>query len=155
MQPEEAANRALPTQSFMSMLSEKAGMPVDAGGVHRALQSQFGADASAKTLKALGMLKDFAAKAKERGGIAGAAGGMFSNLVASAESSGVRPLPPARELVVCGWSQRCSHPRLWHVLFSLCSSSHVPQWADRPAGPSCSVYSARLGVWHAWLLEWS
>lgn len=95
MQPEQdAANRALPTQSFMELLSAKAGVPVEAGGIHRALQSQFGDDASAKTLKALGMLKDFAAKAQAQGGIAAAAGGMFSNALAAAEGSGmVRPHP--------------------------------------------------------------
>eukprot|EP00892_Ulva_mutabilis_P009241 jgi/Ulvmu1/668/UM010_0039.1 len=86
-QGQDAANRALPTNSFMSMLSEKSGMPVDAGGIHKALQSQFGADASAKTLKALGMLKDFAAKAQARGGIAASAGGMLGNLLSKAEET--------------------------------------------------------------------
>ena len=50
-------NRALPQNLFCKLLGDKFGMNVLPGGIHSSLQKSFGNDASAKSLKALGMLK--------------------------------------------------------------------------------------------------
>ena len=50
-------NRALPQNLFCKLLGDKFGMNVLPGSIHSSLQRSFGDDASAKSLKALGMLK--------------------------------------------------------------------------------------------------
>lgn len=50
-------NRALPQNLFCKILGDKFGMDVLPGSIHKSLQRSFGDDASAKSLKALGMLK--------------------------------------------------------------------------------------------------
>jgi hypothetical protein len=50
-------NRSLPQNLFCKLLGDKFGINVLPGSIHQSLQRSFGDDASAKTLKALGMLK--------------------------------------------------------------------------------------------------
>lgn len=50
-------NRALPQNLFCKLLGDKFGFDVLPGSIHKSLQRSFGDDASAKSLKALGMLK--------------------------------------------------------------------------------------------------
>lgn len=52
-------NRSLPQNLFCKLLSDKFGIAVGPGGIHKALQRSFGNDASAKSLQYLGMLQGF------------------------------------------------------------------------------------------------
>ena len=50
-------NRSLPQNMFCQLLSQKFGMSVLPGGIHKMLSKGFGNDASAKSLNYLGLLQ--------------------------------------------------------------------------------------------------
>jgi hypothetical protein len=117
-----AANRSLPQADFMAMFQEKTGIKMAPGGIHKALADKFGPDASAKTLKALGQLKDMAAKMQAQGGAVGQAGGLLGGLMGKAEqqagsvctrlhppfNTSATPLhPPATPLHCAALGTRC------------------------------------------------
>jgi hypothetical protein len=55
-------NRSLPQSLFCKLLGDKFHMSVGPGGIHQALQRSFGNDASAKSMKYLGLLQGFLEK---------------------------------------------------------------------------------------------
>lgn len=75
-------NRALPQSLFCKLLGDKmGGESVVPGQIHKMLQRQFGSDASAKSIKYLGMAQAFLQSQAAGGGQNAQAAGLLAKLL--------------------------------------------------------------------------
>lgn len=80
---DDTKNRALPQNLFCKLLGSKmgGGANVAPGHIHEMLQKQFGGDASAKSMKYLGMAQAFLQSQAAGGGQHAQAAGMLSKIL--------------------------------------------------------------------------